>query len=514
MSEGPNPAEIVFGYHERTGHRLERYAAGPETLDWTAQPNPFREFAGTPRVLLPLGAQSGIPHSITQPAPLSLESVARLLELSMGISAWKIYGPDRWAVRCNPSSGNLHPTEAYVIASGVAGLEDGLYHYVSRDHALEQRCRIGGGPAGIWVGLSSVHWREAWKYGERAFRYCQLDIGHAIGALRYAAANLGWTLRLAESCGGDALAKQLGLDRDEDFTGRAEREDPDLLLAISPGPVPAEGHDPIPAEGHEWRGKANCLDRHPMYRWPVIDEVANATRQSLVGSGTDGVPVAARSHTPPSPALILGRRSAQSFDASFSASSASFFGILDRLLTGIPFDVWDFAPRLHPVLFVHRVEGVEPGLYMLPRSASAEAGLRQALNPEFLWEKIGERPLFLLRRGDVRRVARTLMCHQAIAGDSSFALGMLAEFEPLVAADPWRYRQLHWEAGLIGQALYLEAEAAGLRGTGIGCYFDHAVHEILGIEDRRFQSLYHFTIGLPVTDGRIATLLPYPERIS
>ena len=29
------------------------------------------------------------------------------------------------------------------------------------------------------VRLSSIHWREAWKYGERAFRYCQHDIGHA-----------------------------------------------------------------------------------------------------------------------------------------------------------------------------------------------------------------------------------------------------------------------------------------------------------------------------------------------
>src|SRR5437660_12483691 len=30
------------------------------------------------------------------------------------------------------------------------------------------------------VGLSSIHWREAWKYGERAFRYCQHDVGHAL----------------------------------------------------------------------------------------------------------------------------------------------------------------------------------------------------------------------------------------------------------------------------------------------------------------------------------------------
>ena len=33
------------------------------------------------------------------------------------------------------------------------------------------------------VALTSIHWREAWKYGERAFRYCQHDLGHAIAAV-------------------------------------------------------------------------------------------------------------------------------------------------------------------------------------------------------------------------------------------------------------------------------------------------------------------------------------------
>ncbi len=100
------------------------------------------------------------------PAPPTLGSLALLLELSFGLAAWKETGPDRWAVRCNPSSGNLHPTEAYVLARNIAGLEDGLHHYVSRDHALEHRAADPGAPdepARLWVGLSSIHWREAWN---------------------------------------------------------------------------------------------------------------------------------------------------------------------------------------------------------------------------------------------------------------------------------------------------------------------------------------------------------------
>jgi hypothetical protein len=87
---------------------------------------------------------------------------------------------------------------------------------------------------------------------------------------------------------------------------------------------------------------------------------------------------------------------------------------------------------------------------------------------------------------------------------------MLAEFdEPLAREGAWHYRRLFWESGLIGQILYLEAEAAGVRGTGIGCFFDDAVHQLLGLQDSRYQSLYHFTIGGPLVDRRLQTLPPY-----
>jgi len=58
---------------------------------------------------------------------------------------------------------------------------------------------------------------------------------------------------------------------------------------------------------------------------------------------------------------------------------------------------------------------------------------------------------------------------------------------------------------MLGQVLYLEAEAAGVRGTGIGCFFDDVVHDALGLEGDRFRDLYHFTIGGAVEDRRLTT---------
>lgn len=81
---------------------------------------------------------------------------------------------------------------------------------------------------------------------------------------------------------------------------------------------------------------------------------------------------------------------------------------------------------------------------------------------------------------------------------------------PRSERDPAAYRDLLREAGLLGQLLYLEAEAMGLRGTGIGCFFDDPVHEAATLATPDFQSLYHFTIGMPVEDERIETTPAYP----
>jgi Nitroreductase family len=121
-------------------------------------------------------------------------------------------------------------------------------------------------------------------------------------------------------------------------------------------------------------------------------------------------------------------------------------------------------------------------------------------------------PLYLLTKADCRATARAVSCHQDIAADGFFSLGMLADFADSVQRyGAWFYRNLFWEAGLVGQVLYLEAEAAGVRSTGIGCYFDDPVHQILGLADHQFQDLYHFTVGVPVDDPRLQSWPPYSQ---
>ena len=505
----------ILGYHTRSKHALDRYAAGPGTLDWDAQPKAFRDWIGTEQITLPrevLVSDITWGELATSRAPLAFDtgSLGSLLRLCVGLTAWKEHAGARWSLRAHPSSGNLHPTETWLIASSVPHLPDGLYHYHNLHHALERRAwNDAPQSAGVWLGFSSIHWREAWKYGERAFRYCQLDMGHVLAAVSYAAALHGWQPRLL-NIGSSSVAHTLGLDRTADFAG-VESEEAEVIIALQPS------NTAVPETSQHWAGKPDLLDARPLYQWPVIAEIAAATQgmppvaeevlpaQVLLASGVDNDIHAAQ--------VILKRRSAQVFDGVSEMPQAVFKQMLAALLPGGSpvWQLWPHIARVHPVLLVHRVEGIAPGLYALPRSDEAATALRAALRPTFAWQAVdAELPLFQLIAARAGKTVHTLSCHQDIASQCAVTFMMVAEFAAPIAADPAAYRHLHWEAGMLGHVLTLEAEAAGWRGTGIGCFFDDADHEVLGIKDEQFQVIYHYAIGMAVDDPRISTLPAYP----
>src|SRR5262249_24556256 len=118
----------VRDYHDGTKHHFNRFAQSLGYLDWASQPNPFRSYRGAPECSLPY---PGAGHVL-----------ADLLRYSLGLSAWKQFRGSRWSLRVNPSSGNLHPTEAYLVVGSepALGHTPAVYHYASDRHLVERRC--------------------------------------------------------------------------------------------------------------------------------------------------------------------------------------------------------------------------------------------------------------------------------------------------------------------------------------------------------------------------------------
>jgi SagB-type dehydrogenase family enzyme len=517
----------VLLYHRQTKHRLNAYARGPGRLDWANQPDPFRRYIGSPHIMLdreePLSKMTDkVPGSV--PVHLSMQSLSSFFFDSLALSAWKSAGGSTWPLRVNPSSGNLHPTEGYLIAGEIDGLDGspGIFHYTPEVHGLELRSNLSkerwedlGLPKGTFlIAISSIYWRESWKYGERAFRYSMTDVGHALAALGISASCLGWQAWLLEETGTQDLSRLLGMTSAD----REEAEHPDCLLAIF---TDGEMHDIVLAHNKlsnliptKFQGEPNILSVEHI-NWSIIEDAASATIKAATEKNYEKGPSKGELPSPDFCKVVRKRRSAQAMDRRTAMPFEAFCDILRFTLPDtVPFNLLPWKPRVHLVLFVHRIEDLDSGLYMLVRDREQTERLMAAASSNFSWERSPVTPLgldlYLLQEGDARHAARESSCRQDIASDGCFAVAMLSEFEkPLQEIGAWFYPRLYWECGMIGQSLYLGAETKGFRGCGVGCYFDDAVHEMLGLKGWAFQDLYHFTVGKAIDDTRIMTLPAY-----
>ena len=107
-----------------------------QVLDWANMPDPFRHYEGVP--VLDLPADPPAPEmpaldvlrgtSGSTPVGDGPTFLSQLLFYSAAISASKRVPSTgyNYALRVNPSSGNLHPTEFHFVTRGLKGWPDGL----------------------------------------------------------------------------------------------------------------------------------------------------------------------------------------------------------------------------------------------------------------------------------------------------------------------------------------------------------------------------------------------------
>ena len=242
-------------YHEATKHTVEALRRSTHRLDWANQPDPFRHYEGVPLLDLPAD-----PRLLDTGAAF----LSQLLYHSAAISASKVVPStgEKYALRVNPSSGNLHPTEFHFITRGLVDWPDGLYHYRPSSHMAEQRA-LGNFEAKppITFILTTIAWREAWKYQDRAYRYCLHDIGHAGESLAIAAREMG--------C--DAIANGEFADEELAAFFRLEPDEwPMLIVEITGNSIPTRN---VETTDRVWfGGVANRLSRTTV-PYPLIDSM-------------------------------------------------------------------------------------------------------------------------------------------------------------------------------------------------------------------------------------------------
>jgi SagB-type dehydrogenase family enzyme len=485
-------------YHELTKHSVESLRRTQRYLDWANMPNPFRHYEGVPVLDLPADPPAPQISALEvlegktgdTGARDGAQFLSQLMFYSASISASKRVPSTGavYALRVNPSSGNLHPTEFHFCSQGLAGWRGGLYHYRPSSHMAEQRAigefgtKLVDSAAPLIFVLTSIAWREAWKYGDRAYRYCMHDIGHAWQALALAARAMGCESFAFGHFSDDRVAERCLLHEDEW---------PMLIVSLHGPTVPVGMLDPV--ETIVFGGQPNRLSEKQK-PYPLIERIHGATKHSTeaaVASPCQSKTLGRREISlPPLVStsrgfgdVVRGRRSALDFrgggeSISFSQLATVLSAAQQRLFA-------DFATArfVHLYLYVHRVEGLAPGVYRYwPEQAELEK----------------------IKDGAQQLVAAALSLGQNLAGNASVAFSMIGDFESAARCYGDRgYRYVHFEAGAIGQRMYLACEALGLRATGIGAFFDDKVNRYLDLSPELGQVVYHFAIGYPVPDPRL-----------
>ena len=408
-------------YHEATKHSWLSVRQNPGQLDWENRPASMKFYPDDlPRVKL----------SKAHKAHTFVYHIG-------GITAKKSYPGVEYYLRTNPSAGALYPNELYFQARGVEGFADGIYHFEAGTSSAVRLCGIGDGEGlepllglrramrGLLFMVSAVWYRSAWKYRDRAYRYCLLDGGHMLGAVEAGAHLYGHAWRVAYGIEVAGLGRFFGFGPEEGFLAAAfcavPRRDgtvalPEMeLRQVDPTGVPAEPRPLIEAAYRRTIPLHQCR-KEP--RFPTLSFHKEAWEEA-----------------------ILKRRSVREFGGG-SITRAQLEALTAAVRLPVPSDC-DEPIRLYA--FVHRVEGMTPGLY---------------------------RDGILIKPGDFTQKAAYLCLEQRLGGESAVTFFLLSEGR--------NYRPLCLKAGLIGQRIYLVSEYLGLGCSGIGAFYDDEVRAFAG----------------------------------
>jgi SagB-type dehydrogenase family enzyme len=256
-----------------------------------------------------------------------------------------------------------------------------------------------------------------------------------------------------------------------------------LLLGrgLRPAP-PIEAGSDVGVIYHQW-SKPGVIDAlGTLTDWgPPVELYKRHPGAPVVALPPPGASTAAEL---PTAAAVATRRSTRAY-ATDRPMRLEELGDLLHLAAGLTADVQGSARRaapssgaLYPIevyAVVHRVDGLEPGVY---HYAVREHGLE------------------MLRTGDFRAAVVEQAIAQEFLGECGVVLFLtmiLQRMRPRYQDRSYRYGLL--EAGHVGENVYLGATAMGLGACGVGAFMDDAINAMLGVDGVDEAAVYMMAVG-------------------
>jgi len=167
------------------------------------------------------------------PDPLSADELSLVLRYTVGCRGYSRVADGAVVLsKTSPSGGALHPSEVYVLARHVEGVEPGLYHYGAERHELELLDRLTSDELGtlatelsagqpfvadvpVLFLVTTRFYRNFWKYRRhrRAYAVLLMDAAHLAQTFYLVCAELGLGAFVTAAANGANMEELLGLDR-------------------------------------------------------------------------------------------------------------------------------------------------------------------------------------------------------------------------------------------------------------------------------------------------------------
>ena len=485
QEKGIPMTDHIQRYHRQTMY--DPIAMGGHSLDWSNQPEVYKNYSGLNRVNLPdIAALPDIAVSelikpqrtVLASGGVSLQDLSRMLLLGYGITARRQSSGDDFYYRSVPSAGALYPCELYLATQDVSGLADGLYH-----HAIHRRdltlLRTGvytdpqasGGsressPFTISFYITVIFYRSIWKYRDRAYRYHLLDTGHLVESLALAIQALDLNCQVTYDFDDSVVNKLLGVD--------SGREACLAVIRIPGGTGLSDGKGlPVEALFHTAASRVSPREEIP----EAIENIHEVT--SRVVGATDRqcdllqeCGVRAQEWQPirdedPFPEemhfskAVMTRRSRRNF-VSRPLGRQHFNALMQTIW--MPDDGY-FQPFKFVIsgMIVGACEGIDSGQYWIDPQA----------------HEIGQ----VQPGGFSAEMAQIALNQQwmASAALQFFFVAPLPAIETLWGPRAYRYAMI--SAGRLAHRIYLGATALGLGCCGIGAFYDQNASALLGLSN-------------------------------
>ncbi len=458
-------------YHRHTAY--DRHSpGGPRFLDWTNQPNTYKEYPGLKTAALPrdisckemLSQFIGKKNSEHGSADFSFEHLCSILGLTYTLTG-KTHHPGGGVFfhRSVPSAGGLYPCELYMASRSVPGLESGLYHYAVGRHVPEE-IRTGHFNEKGYIltfFITVIFFRSAWKYRDRAYRYHLLDSGHLTENLVLALKSLNLPFESDYDFDDERVSHLLGLDPEKEVC---------LAVVRVPGDsdVCPETAETLPESFYKASkmafGESSC---------PAVEEIHRNTSRGLIPAEPVPAMLSRIGISPhswikiPKPDIfpekmtysqaIQKRRSLRNF-VKTQVPKIQFEALIAFLCAD---DLTD--DTVCTGFLSGNVEGLDPGCYWLNRSESS-AGQTQ---PGILTDTMAH---ICLNQEWLLQAALLF-----------FFVTNLKHLEQTFG--PRGYRHAMLTAGRLGQRLYLAATVMELGCCGIGAFYDKEAGGLLELNE-------------------------------